>query len=147
MDPPDKCLDLHNLPEYNPPRTPWALVELFTHTRLQPLRIVHEHADKENLFGPFNALSLPSLRLLEARYLQSSEISTLFDALPRPNLRWLEFRGRQPWPHEQFGAFLTRSNCPLESLIFGIGTDEQRAEYVALIPSLEVVVDSMCYGR
>ncbi|KAG1791508.1 uncharacterized protein BJ212DRAFT_1419177 [Suillus subaureus] len=50
----------------------------------------------------------------------------------------------EPWPHVKFKAFLTRSNCVLETLISGSGTgttDEQRAEYVALVPSLKVVSD------
>ncbi|KAG1863569.1 hypothetical protein DFJ58DRAFT_773814 [Suillus subalutaceus] len=50
----------------------------------------------------------------------------------------------EPWPHVEFKAFLMRSNCALETLILGSGTgttDEQRAEYVALVPSLNVVSD------
>ncbi|KAG1742666.1 uncharacterized protein EDB91DRAFT_1247480 [Suillus paluster] len=42
--------------------------------------------------------------------------------------------------HEEFKAFLTRSKCPLESLVVGGGakrTDEQQAEYAALTPSLQ----------
>ncbi|KAG1735921.1 uncharacterized protein EDB91DRAFT_1143523 [Suillus paluster] len=97
------------------------VLEPFTHTKLQSLCISDSfNTDTTALSGLFNALSLPNLRALEARYVQQ-------------------------WPHEGLKAFLTRSNCPLESLVFGAGvrtTDEQRAEYVALIPSLQVVVDS-----
>ncbi|KAG1776999.1 hypothetical protein EV702DRAFT_1278879 [Suillus placidus] len=70
----------------------------------------------------------------------------LFNAITLPNLRALEVHGLGLWPHEEFKAFLTRSQCPLESLIFGGGvltTDQQVAEYVTLFPSLELVVDPM----
>ncbi|KAG0704617.1 hypothetical protein DFH29DRAFT_1078199 [Suillus ampliporus] len=99
-------------------------LEPFTHTKLQSLRINYDSTDTKLLSHLFDALSLPNLRALEACYVQ-------------------------PWPHEELKAFLGRSNCPLESLIFGAGvvlTDEQRAEYVALIPSLEVVVDPKRLG-
>jgi hypothetical protein len=48
-----------------------------------------------------------------------------------------------PWPYDAFKTFLARLNCPLETLNFAGNTltDEQRAEYVAQIPSVKVVVD------
>ncbi|KAG2141973.1 hypothetical protein DEU56DRAFT_885244, partial [Suillus clintonianus] len=98
-------------------------LEPSTHTTLQSIRII-----SGDLFG------------------DTVEDLCLFDALSLPNLRALEARYVQPWPHEEFKEFLTRSKCPLESLTFGDGvvtTDEQRAEYVALIPSLKIVVDPM----
>ncbi|KAG1779540.1 hypothetical protein EV702DRAFT_1001467 [Suillus placidus] len=91
----------------------------FTHTKLQYLRIADGNMHAGSFHCLFDVLSLPNLRVLEA-----SEIV--------------------PWPHEKFKDFLARSNCPLESLIFGVGvwaTDEERAEYSALIPSMEVIVD------
>ncbi|KAG1886084.1 hypothetical protein F4604DRAFT_61608 [Suillus subluteus] len=91
----------------------------FTHTKLQSLHVADNIMHAHSFACLFNALSLPNLRVLEAR-----EII--------------------PWPHEEFKKFLSRSSCPLESLIFGVGvwtTDEERAEYTALIPSREVVVD------
>jgi len=93
-------------------------LEPLTHTKLQSLRIAYTRRLTNSLPDLFNALSLPNLRVLEAR-----------DAI---------------WPHQEFKGLLARSNCPLRSLIFGAGvtTDEQRAEYIALIPSLEVRVDS-----
>ncbi|KAG2118408.1 hypothetical protein DEU56DRAFT_918878 [Suillus clintonianus] len=102
------------------------VLEPFTHTKLRSLSIVSGGWNRggaivDLAWGLFDAVSLPELRALEVHYVQ-------------------------PWPHEGFKAFLTRSNCPLESLIFGPGvmtTDEQRAEYVALIHSLQVVVDHM----
>ncbi|KAG1747891.1 uncharacterized protein EDB91DRAFT_1115308 [Suillus paluster] len=101
-----------------------------SHTRLQSLRIVYDSMDTNHVPDLFNALPLPELRLLEIRY-----------DVTLPDLRLLEVRRAVTWPHK---AFLPRSNCPLESLTFGASemtTDEQRAEYVALIPSLEIVVD------
>ncbi|KAG2342514.1 hypothetical protein BDR05DRAFT_348845 [Suillus weaverae] len=70
----------------------------------------------------------------------------LFNAITLPNLRAIEVHGLGLSPHEEFKAFLTRSQCPLESLIFGGGvltTDQQLAEYVTLFPSLELVADPM----
>jgi hypothetical protein len=61
-----------------------------------------------------------------------------------PSLRVLAYEGVE-WPHEEFKAFLARSECPLESLITSEEdvTDEQRAEYAALVPSLQFVLRSM----
>ncbi|KAG2151513.1 hypothetical protein DEU56DRAFT_850437 [Suillus clintonianus] len=95
------------------------VLEPFTHTKLQFLHIDCDTSDTNAIhaLGLFNTVSLPHLRTLKASYIHQ-------------------------WPHEEFKAFLTRSKCSLESLIFGAGvttTDEQRAEYVALIPSLKLV--------
>ncbi|KAG1862644.1 hypothetical protein F4604DRAFT_1574444 [Suillus subluteus] len=100
--------------------TAMKALEPFTHTQLQSLRI-----DFDDLYDD------------DAEYLN------LFDTLSLPNLRALEVLDIYSWPHEEFKAFLTRSKCPLESLTFDFEmsiTDEQRAEYVALIPSLKVLV-------
>ncbi|KAG1882396.1 hypothetical protein F4604DRAFT_1678398 [Suillus subluteus] len=92
-----------------------ALTEPFTHTKLQILQITCESSF--NTDPPFcdllNALSLPTLRVLAIRDVPE-------------------------WPHEEFKAFLVRSECSLESLnvLDGVVTDEQRAEYAALVPSL-----------
>ncbi|KAG2751758.1 hypothetical protein P692DRAFT_20872637 [Suillus brevipes Sb2] len=75
-------------------------------------------------------------------------IADLFDALSLPNLRI--FKGHCPgsgvaWPHKQLRDLFARSKCPLESLIFtGWVTAEgvPQAEYVALIPSLNIKVSS-----
>ncbi|KAG2035479.1 hypothetical protein BDR03DRAFT_962342 [Suillus americanus] len=66
----------------------------------------------------------------------------LLDALSLPILRILAVHDVPEWPHEQFKAFLARSECPLESLIVSgsVVTDEQRAEYVALVPLLQFVL-------
>ncbi|KAG0704591.1 hypothetical protein DFH29DRAFT_1078180 [Suillus ampliporus] len=100
-------------------RTKHKPLDRFTHTKIRSLRINNTQGPRNQLSDLFNALSLPNLRVLEACNVT-------------------------PWPHEALKAFLARSKCPLETLIFGAGvmaTDEQRAEYVALVPSLEVVVN------
>jgi len=96
-------------------------LELFTHSSLQSLRIscISRHV-LDPLPALLNILILPNLRVLEARCTPESM-----------------------WPHKLFQTFLARSKCPLESLIFGGGlltTDEQRAEYTDLIPSLQVTI-------
>jgi hypothetical protein len=85
--------------------------------------------------------AIQSLRILEANLYATSLLPSLFNTLSLPNLRVLEVSGSQAWPHEEVKAFLGRSNCPLGDLILGAGmvmTDDQRAEYIALIPSLVV---------
>jgi hypothetical protein len=74
---------------------------------------------------------------------QTDPLLGLFKILTLPNLRQLQIRRVVVgWPHEEFKAFLARSNCPLDSVTFGAGvtTTEQRAEYFLLIPG--VVVES-----
>ncbi|KAG0704602.1 hypothetical protein DFH29DRAFT_997494 [Suillus ampliporus] len=96
-------------------------LEPFTHAEIQSLHVAYDSALTRPLSHLLNSLSLPNLRVLEARR----------------NAPWA-------YEHEELKAFLARSKCPLKSLIFGgqlIMTDEQRAEYLTLIPSLEVVVD------
>ncbi|KAG2029915.1 hypothetical protein BDR03DRAFT_226571 [Suillus americanus] len=122
-------------------------IEPFTHPTLQSLRIniAHDLGSAQHLPGLFNALSLPNLRFLHAYYIVSYDKSTLFDDLLPPRLCELGARYALPRSHAELKALLARSNCPLECLNLGGGmmmmTDEQRAEYVALIPSLDVVVD------
>jgi hypothetical protein len=99
------------------PRASEAL-ESFTHDKLQSLHI--------------NCSDDPT-----------TQLSELFDALSLPDLRVLEVRGVQMWPHEEFKALVARSKCPLESLSVCDGvetTGGQRAEYVSLIPSLRFPV-------
>ncbi|OAX31916.1 hypothetical protein K503DRAFT_805671 [Rhizopogon vinicolor AM-OR11-026] len=93
-------------------------LESLTHMNLQYLSISCFQLDvKLSLRDLFNALTLPNLCVFDARYI--------------------------PLPHEAFKALLTRSNLNLERLILGAQAkmrDEHRAEYLALIPSLEVVL-------
>lgn len=96
-------------------------LEPFTHTNLQSLRITSDYGR-----------------------MSTSWLSKLFDTLSLPNLVLFQVNGKPSWPHEEFKAFLTRSKCPLEYLWLGtkVGTSlEQQAEYVALIPSLDVLVE------
>ncbi|KAG1886112.1 hypothetical protein F4604DRAFT_62910 [Suillus subluteus] len=94
--------------------------EPITHTNLQTLRMYGDalsHPDGD--LGLFNVITLPNLRVVETRHIGK-------------------------WPHEEFKEFLMRSKCPLESLRFGSAvwtTDQQREEYVTLLPSLELTVD------
>ncbi|KAG1734637.1 hypothetical protein EDB19DRAFT_1911039 [Suillus lakei] len=101
---------------------PIQALESVVHTKLQSL-----HMCGDLLFDSIGDLSL-------------------FDVITLPNLRVVEAHNMGPsqWPHEEFKAFLTRSRCPLEILIFGGGvltTDRQRAEYATLMPSLNLIVD------
>jgi hypothetical protein len=75
----------------------------------------------------------------------------LLEALTLPSLRVLLAVHHPGWPHEALKAFLARSKCPLERLTFGPGKEatddpEQRAEYIALIPSLSRVLDTKRRG-
>ncbi|KAJ8596362.1 hypothetical protein M405DRAFT_176082 [Rhizopogon salebrosus TDB-379] len=96
-----------------------SVVQPFTHTKLQSLRLVYDSESKRpcQLLDLFNAPSFPDLRVLEA------------------------FHAEMQWPHEEFKAFLARSKCPLERLTLGaeMTTDKQKAEYVPLIPSLKIL--------
>lgn len=99
------------------------------------------------LAGLFVALSLLILCLLEARYIQPLQKYTLFDSVIP------QFTSAR--------SSLCMASCGIDSilgmvtlspgdLVFGAGvmtTDEQRAICIAYIPSLEVFVDPMCYGR
>ncbi|KAG2089462.1 uncharacterized protein F5147DRAFT_788312 [Suillus discolor] len=94
-------------------------LEPFTHANLQSLCL--NCADEEAFLAHlFDALSLPSLRMFDACVWAADEIR---------------------WPHKQLIDLFARSNCPLERLSFRGFTvmDVQRAKYVALIPSLDVV--------
>jgi hypothetical protein len=100
---------------------------------IQPLEpLTHINLRFLSIGGPGSALPV------------GSALPLLFNALTLPNLRVLEVCLVRDWPHEEFKAFLARSKCPLECLRFGFGarsTDDERAEYIVLIPSLEVVLD------
>ncbi|KAG2141900.1 hypothetical protein DEU56DRAFT_270201 [Suillus clintonianus] len=95
-----------------------AALESFTHTKLQFLHITC------------------------VQYSRTPQLSGLLDALSLPTLRVLYIRSAGGWPHKAFKAFLTRSECRLETLLVGSeGTtaDKQRAEYVTLVPSIQYV--------
>lgn len=98
-------------------------LEPFTHPKIQFLRIDHKSPAPEQYDEP---------------------LCDLLGALSLPNLRFLEFRNDHPCStrqiHQVLGVLLERSKCPLESLKFSSQvemTDEQRAGYTTLIPSLK----------
>jgi hypothetical protein len=94
---------------------------------------------------PFTHTNLQTLDIrCEGFIVPDGQFYDLLDALSLPSLRVLAYEGVE-WPHEEFKAFLARSECPLESLITSEGdvTDEQRAEYATLVPSLQFVLRSM----
>ncbi|KAG1747955.1 uncharacterized protein EDB91DRAFT_51716 [Suillus paluster] len=103
---------------------------------------VYVESDEAGVFEPFTHTKLQSLRIGFGHSARNI-LSRLLNVLTLPNLRILQVNGVEMWPHESLKAFLSRSNCTLETLIFCPRvktTEEQRAEYVALIPSLEIVM-------
>ncbi|KAG1724174.1 hypothetical protein EDB19DRAFT_1760423 [Suillus lakei] len=91
----------------------------------------------------FTHTGLQSLHISGHWLLDSIGDTGLFDAITLPNLRTVEAHNIGSWPHEEFKALLTRSKCPMESLIFGgnvMTTEAQQAEYATLFPSLALVV-------
>ncbi|KAG2057417.1 hypothetical protein BDR06DRAFT_1018954 [Suillus hirtellus] len=108
---------------------------------LSSLKICVKFFQKKSL-RPFTHPKLQFLRFYGDPWIFRGSLRGIFDALSVPNLRVLHVWITSTWPHEEFKTFLTRSACPLESLVFGntvITTVEQRAEYVALVPFLKVV--------
>ncbi|KAG2345958.1 hypothetical protein BDR05DRAFT_98002 [Suillus weaverae] len=102
------------------------------------------------IFKPLVHIKIQELCIIVAQSSSPTDIDNsipnplpgLLGAFSLPNLRTLEIRG-VPWPHEEFKSFLTRSNCPLETVILGAELKirrRQRAECVALIPSLQIIV-------
>ncbi|KAG2035628.1 hypothetical protein BDR03DRAFT_1092986 [Suillus americanus] len=88
--------------------------------------------------------NLQSLSMSWSVLSNTDEDIGLFEVITLPNLRVLEARHTGRWPHEPFMEFLTRSERPLERLIFAKGvwtTERERAEYAALVPSFELIAD------
>ncbi|KAG1858736.1 hypothetical protein DFJ58DRAFT_701778 [Suillus subalutaceus] len=116
------------------------LLQLCPNLSSLTLRIAFDQIDP---LKPFTHTKLQSLCITYDALLMRP-ISDLLNALSLPNLRALEARRNASWPHEDMKALLARSKCPLKTLTVGgrvTITDAQRAEYVSLIPSLEVIVD------
>lgn len=116
------------------------LLQLCPHLSSLTLRVAFDQAE------PLKAVTHTELRSLHILYdaLLMRPLSGLLNTLLLPNLRAFGARCNRSWPHEDMKALLIRSKCPLETLTVGgrvTITDAQRAEYVSLIPSLEVVVD------
>ncbi|EIW78525.1 hypothetical protein CONPUDRAFT_145722 [Coniophora puteana RWD-64-598 SS2] len=76
-------------------------------------RHVHRHG------GLDECISHPTLRHLEMKVLRP-RLDVLFSALELPALRILDLsfclRERDIWPHEEFAAFVRRSECTLDTL-------------------------------
>ncbi|KAG1772604.1 hypothetical protein EV702DRAFT_619846 [Suillus placidus] len=103
---------------------------------------------EQRTLEPFTHTNIQSLCMIDDTSMMM--ISSLVDALSLPNLRVLEAccTYNSLWPHEQLRDLFARSKCPLERLIFSSRAtmkDVPRAEYVALIPSLDVVVNPIVY--
>jgi hypothetical protein len=115
---------------------------------LSSLTVSGRFTTLENLEA-FTHANLRSLRISGLLEMHNEGNPGLFKDVTLPNLHSLEVRNIGRWLHEEFKEFLTRSECPLESLIFGSGvemTNQQHelTEYVTLVPSLtSVVVDPM----
>ncbi|KAG2365477.1 hypothetical protein BDR07DRAFT_1607462 [Suillus spraguei] len=95
--------------------------------------------------APITHTNLRSLRMSGHISIDSGEDLGLFNIVTLPELRVVEASRMGMWPHEDFKAFLRRSGCPLEKLVFGaasFSTAQQRAEYATLYPSLEMIVES-----
>ncbi|KAG1738511.1 hypothetical protein EDB19DRAFT_894665 [Suillus lakei] len=101
----------------------------------------------QQTLGPFTHANIQSLHIFSNKSNIGRRLSRLFNALSLPKLCKFEVLlayEHRPWPHEELKDLLVRSKCPLECLTFSgqvTVTDVPRAEYVALIPSLDVVVN------
>ncbi|KAG2363860.1 hypothetical protein BDR07DRAFT_869332 [Suillus spraguei] len=94
--------------------------------------------------APITHANLRSLRMSGYIPVDSGNDLGLFNIVTLPNLRVVEASRMGTWPHEEFKAFLRRSACPLEKLVFGsalFSTAQQRAEYATLFPSLEIITE------
>ncbi|KAG2107296.1 uncharacterized protein F5147DRAFT_214011 [Suillus discolor] len=95
-------------------------LESFPHLKIQTLHIRRQCSLAGDLSSLFNALSLSSLRVLEDHC-----------------------NNGVPCFHEQLRAFLARSRCPLQNLVFGgwnipAVTNLELEEYLDIIPSLKI---------
>ncbi|KAG1856706.1 hypothetical protein DFJ58DRAFT_784507 [Suillus subalutaceus] len=130
--------------------TVWQVKALLRLLQLAPnlssltIRIILFHSILRAL-QPFTHANLQTLHIRVSYDCDDDEetldFCNLLDALSLPTLRVLTVHGVPEWPHEKFKAFLARSECSLESLIVSgsVVTDEQQAEYVALVPSFQFV--------
>jgi len=87
---------------------------------------------------PFTHTDLPSSLFIGGSFIWQNLLSDVFNALAFPNLRVVMLYGVElPLSHEKLKVFLAR----LERIMCGDVkiADEQQAEYITLIPSLESV--------
>ncbi|KIK34980.1 hypothetical protein CY34DRAFT_784200 [Suillus luteus UH-Slu-Lm8-n1] len=116
------CPNLSSLTLYTEPYSYTKTLEPVTHANIQSFRMDYNGVSMgtQALADMFDALSLPNLRIFEAYCTRDG-----------------------PWPHKQLKDLFARSKCPLESLIFSPWRTVEavpQAEYLALIPSLNIVV-------
>jgi len=85
-----------------------------------------------------------TIRRLEVKVLRAG-LGSLFEALTLTALEELVicfcFPERDPWPHEQFASFITRSKCPLKRLTIhrNKGAELHLAEYLRMLPGLKTL--------
>jgi hypothetical protein len=105
--------------------------------------------NNEKNMEPVTHANIQSFRVGMVPAMSSSLLllADLFDALSLPNLRIFEGNCAltEAWPHKQMRDPFARSKCPLESLVFTgwVKLEAEavpQAEYLALIPSLDIVV-------
>ncbi|KAG1875775.1 hypothetical protein F4604DRAFT_1903713 [Suillus subluteus] len=111
---------------------------------LSSLTICIMFVDSEPLM-PFTHPNLQTLIIFYKCYdvpLAEPKFCDLLNALSLPTLRVLIVYNVPQWPHEEFKAFLAQLGSPLESLIVrgSVMTDEQQAEYAALVPAFRFVL-------
>ena len=91
-----------------------------------------------------------NVRVVTHSHLRSFDVEVLYGipcllgVLTLPALKHLKITGigRGTWRQNEFSAFVTRSRCPLETLkLYGgqLFSEEDQAEYLALIPTLKHV--------
>ncbi|KAG2141958.1 hypothetical protein DEU56DRAFT_855474 [Suillus clintonianus] len=114
---------------------------------LSSARILLAECDTRIPISPYTHTKLQSLHINSSGRPKIPQLCDLLNALTLPYLHELMVScSSLEWCHGVFKEFLARSNCPLESLTFGYAystaseLDRMKAEYMMLIPSLEVVV-------
>jgi hypothetical protein len=90
----------------------------------------------------FTHANLQSLSIICPGYFKPNPLPVLFNAVTLPKLRTLEIRyAFLSSPHQELQAFLQRSKCPLEVLIFDAVVTpppDQQGDFIAIIPSLKI---------
>ncbi|KAG1807833.1 uncharacterized protein BJ212DRAFT_1385688 [Suillus subaureus] len=90
----------------------------------------------------FAHANIQSLCIICPGYFESNPLPVLFNALTLPKLRTLEIRYEfLSSPHQELEAFLERSKCPLEILIFNAVVTpppDQQGDFIAIIPFLKI---------
>ncbi|OJA16627.1 hypothetical protein AZE42_06002 [Rhizopogon vesiculosus] len=115
---------------------------------LSSLHIRIKYGDVIQPLEPFTHANLETLFILCRD--SSNPLAELLHSLTLPNLRsfyWIPWVRIGRWPHEEFKAFLARSDCSLDSLILDDikrdgPTEEEGTEYVTLLPSFRITQDT-----